>query len=233
MIHSTQMRAGTLVWSNQAVRRFLVGRNPAELSLLCAVHLVLTTIILAPGTPLDVLRPVTAFLYLLVVPGLLLARLLRVYQEDPLAQLVTAVGLSLIYNMVLGLALSGIPSAVIERPLSAEVFLPISLVITAVLYMADRTPGSLLASFAQVARPYTPAWALLPLTAVFVALHVQGGGSNLWNVVLLALIAAMPLLLLVRRPSDPRAREFLRSIYRDDILKLEKLVERDLSSWLA
>lgn len=32
---------------------------------------------------------------------------------------------------------------------------------------------------------------------------------------------------------DPRAREFLSSIYRDDIMKLQNLISRDLSGWLA
>jgi hypothetical protein len=34
-------------------------------------------------------------------------------------------------------------------------------------------------------------------------------------------------------PLDPRARDVLRSIYHDDILKLQELMGRDLSSWLT
>lgn len=34
-------------------------------------------------------------------------------------------------------------------------------------------------------------------------------------------------------PLDPRAREFLRSVYHDDILKLQELIGRDLSGWLV
>src|SRR5919106_2341511 len=127
------MRTGFFVWPSQTAPSFLVRKNISELAFLWSVHVILATAVLVPGTPLNVLRPVVAFVYLLVVPGLLLVWLLRVYQEDPLAQLVTAVGLSLIYDMILGLALSGIPSAVIERPLAAEVFLPTSLIITAAL----------------------------------------------------------------------------------------------------
>lgn len=209
---STPTAAGTLIWPNQAVRTFLAGRNLAELALLWSIHVLLATVILVPGTPLDALRPVVAFVYLLIVPGLLLVRLLRVYQEDPLAQLVTAVGLSLIYDMVLGLLLSGIPSAVIERPLDAEVFLPTSLLITGVLSLAVRSEQSLLAPFVKFARPSSLAWALLPLAAVFVALHVRGGGATLWMVVLLAVIAATPLLLLVRRPTAAECAVALFSI---------------------
>ena len=33
-------------------------------------------------------------------------------------------------------------------------------------------------------------------------------------------------------PLDPRAREFLRPIFRDEILKLQDLIGRDLSRWL-
>jgi hypothetical protein len=33
-------------------------------------------------------------------------------------------------------------------------------------------------------------------------------------------------------PLDPRAREFLRPIYHDDILKLQELIGRDLNAWL-
>jgi hypothetical protein len=33
-------------------------------------------------------------------------------------------------------------------------------------------------------------------------------------------------------PLDPRARDFLRSIYHDEILKLQALIRRDLSGWL-
>jgi hypothetical protein len=167
----TPTTAGTLVWSNQAVRTFLARRNPIELSLLWAVHLVLATVILVPGTPLDALRPPVAFVYLLVVPGLLLVRLLWVYQEDPMAQLVTAIGLSLIYDMVLGLVVSGIPPAVIERPLDAEVFMPISLPITAALSLVVRSEQSLLTPFMQFAKPSSLAWTLLPLAAAFVAVH--------------------------------------------------------------
>jgi uncharacterized membrane protein len=178
-----------------------MGRNLVELSLLWSLHVILATAVLLPGTPLDTLRSVVAFVYLLVVPGLLLVRLLRVYQEDSLAQLVTAVGLSLVYDMVLGLVLSGIPSAMIERPLEAEVFLPSSLVITAALSLGVRTERSLLAPFGQFARPSSLAWALLPLSAVFAALHVQEGEVTLWMVIILSVIAATPLLLLVRRPT--------------------------------
>ena len=34
-------------------------------------------------------------------------------------------------------------------------------------------------------------------------------------------------------PLEPQAREFLRSIYRDDTVKLQDLIGRDLSGWLA
>jgi hypothetical protein len=34
-------------------------------------------------------------------------------------------------------------------------------------------------------------------------------------------------------PLDPRARGFLKSIYHDDVLKLQELIRRDLSSWLT
>ena len=84
----------------------------------------------ANGVSVDALRPVAAIGYLLIVPGLLLVSIFRLYLKDPLAQLVTAVGLSLIYVMVLGLVLSGIPASIIEQPLSAEVFVPVSLAIT-------------------------------------------------------------------------------------------------------
>jgi Sulfotransferase domain len=60
---------------------------------------------------------------------------------------------------------------------------------------------------------------------------------------LAAAVAPMPLLIplrdrLVNReepkpPLDLQGREFLRSIYYDDILKLQDLIGRDLSSWLA
>jgi uncharacterized membrane protein len=192
---------GVLVWLNQARRAFLAGRNLVDLSLLWSIHILLVTVTLLPGAPLDALRPVAAFVYLLFVPGLLLARLLRVYEEDPLAQLVTAVGLSLIYDMLLGLTLSGIPPAVIERPLDAIVFLPTSLIITAILSLLVRREQSLLAPFGQFARPYFLAWALLPLAAVSVALHVLSGGAIFWMVILLAVISATPLLLLLRRPT--------------------------------
>jgi hypothetical protein len=114
--------------------------------------------------------------------------------------------------MILGLALSGIPSAVIERPLAAEVFLPTSLIITAALSLLVRTEQSLLAPLGQFARPSSLAWALLPLAAVFVAVHVQGGGSTLWMVTLLAVISATPLLLLVRRPNATECAVSLFSI---------------------
>jgi uncharacterized membrane protein len=198
--------------SHQAIRAFLTKRNLAELLFLWSIHILLVTATLVPGTPLDVLRPVVAFVYLLVVPGLLLVRLLRVYEEDPLAQLVTAVGLSLIYDMLLGLALSGIPSSVIERPLAAEVFLPTSLVITGILSLIGPTKQSLLVPFAQFARPSSLAWALLPLTAVFVALHVQSGGSTLWMVLLVAVVAATPLLFVVWRPTAAECAVSLFSI---------------------
>jgi uncharacterized membrane protein len=195
------MRIGALARSEPPAHSFLVGRNSIELLLLWTVHLVLATVVLLPGTPLDALRPAMAFLYLLVVPGLLLVRLLGVYRQDPLAQLVTAVGLSLIYAMVLGLVLSGIPSTVIDRPLDAQVFLPISLVITALLSLVVRTEQRLLVPFAQFGTPSSYAWVLLPLLAIFIAIHVQRGGSTLWMVGLLAVIATTPLLLLVRRPT--------------------------------
>ena len=35
-----------------------------------------------------------------------------------------------------------------------------------------------------------------------------------------------------KKPMDPRAREFLEQIYSEDILKLQNLIGRDLSTWL-
>jgi hypothetical protein len=37
----------------------------------------------------------------------------------------------------------------------------------------------------------------------------------------------------IKPPLDPRAQEFLHSIYDDDILKLQELIGRDLSNWTA
>jgi hypothetical protein len=37
----------------------------------------------------------------------------------------------------------------------------------------------------------------------------------------------------LKPPLDPQAQEFLRSIYHDDILKLQELIGRDLSRWLV
>ena len=110
MSENPPLTVGTYLTFRQTFGMYLADRNVAELSLLMGVHVLLATVVFLPGTPLDALRPVVAFFYLLFVPGLLLVSVFRLYQEDPLAQLVTAVGLSLIYIMVLGLALSGIPA---------------------------------------------------------------------------------------------------------------------------
>ena len=195
------MSTSSIAVPSIAPSTLLAGRNVSELAVLWAVHALLATVVLLPGTPLDVLRPVVALVYLLLVPGLLLAGVLRIYQEDQLALLVTAVGLSLIYVMVLGLMLSGIPASFVERPLAAEVFVPVSLAITGVLALAVPQGHSILGPLAPVAKFRYLGWALLPFAAVYVALHVQGGGSILWMVFLLGAISATPLLLLVRRPT--------------------------------
>lgn len=195
------MTADVFAWPNQGARTFLAGRNVTELAILWGLHALLATAVLLPGTPLDALRATVAFLYLLLVPGLLLVCIFRLYQDDLLAQLVTAVGLSLIYIMFLGLGLSGIHSSFVERPLAAEVFVPVSLGITGALALGVPPGQSILAPFAPIAKFRYLGWALLPFAAIAVALHVQGGGSNLWMVVLLTIVAAAPMLMMVRRPT--------------------------------
>jgi uncharacterized membrane protein len=113
------------------------GDWPIRNCLILCFALFITTVALiglgAVGLDIPVLRQIVAFVFISLVPGILLLRILRIHNVHIIESLLYSVGLSLAFAMAVGVVANfGLPPIGISRPIA---LLPLLLIITPALVL--------------------------------------------------------------------------------------------------
>jgi uncharacterized membrane protein len=159
----------------------------------------------AVGVDIPFLRYVVGFIYLTFIPGIIILRTLRQHDLDMVRTLLYTVGLSIAFNMFLGFIINFLyPYLGITRPLS---IVPIFITWTVVLgilcficYLRDRGLGvPVPLDLRNLLSPWVLLFALLPLVAILGSQLVNNYNNNIALLLLIALIAIVPVLLIATR----------------------------------
>ena len=159
----------------------------------------------AVGVDIPFLRYVIGFIYLTFIPGFIILRIFRMHELGIVRTLLYAVGLSLVFNMYLGLIVNLLyPYLGITRPISS---LPIFItwkvmlgILCIICYIRDKdfsvpiqlNPGNLASTPILL-------FALLPLLAILGTQLVNSYNANIALIVLIAIISLIPVLLVMTR----------------------------------
>ena len=149
------------------------------------------------GLGFPVVRPVVTVVYLTLVPGYLLLRLLGVTGESRIETLLYSVGLSLVALMAVGVAANFTLRLVgVERPMSElPVVLSVSAFVCALTWAyANRVEEDrgLTVDVDRLTSPLVLALALLPLAGVYGALILTRFGNNYLLIALYTVLLAIP-----------------------------------------
>jgi len=188
-----------LQMNDWGIRRFLVAVAVIQLLMLALIELQLLNI------NVPVLREITGFIYLTIVPGALMLRIMRLHRLGAVEGLLYTVGLSVAFQMFLGLLVNAaLPHIGVATPLSLAsltVATAVAVVLLSIFcYIRDRHyTGTVKLDIGEVVTP--PALFLLlliPLT-ILGALMVNHYLNSfiLWVVVLL--IAVVPVLVVFNK----------------------------------
>jgi len=173
-----------------------------------------TLIFLAGSAGIDItgLRQLIGFIYLAFIPGYALLRLLRIHKQDTAETLLYALGLSLSFDIFVGLAINTIgPFAGNNRPLSlpvlVSVFSILIIAIAIIAYIRDKdfvNPIKLQFSFALIFHPIVLFSVLIVCLSIMGALLVNIYQNNLLLIVLIFLVGAMVILSISKKvmPSE-------------------------------
>lgn len=151
------------------------------------------------GIEPPLVRPVLTVLYLSVLPGFLLLRIIGIEPSDVTDTLLYTVGLSLtvlmFYGLAVNLALRGVgyPAPITEGPMVAAVG-ALTLALTGLYYVRREEPETFTFSYMDTVSPILPFLLLLPLLGVYGAYALNVYTEN---VVVLALFAAIAGVLLL------------------------------------
>lgn len=171
------------------IRRFLGVFLGIQLALLGLVGLA------ALGFDIAVLRQLIGFIYLTLIPGVIILRLLKLHKLGIVETLLYSVGLSLAFNMFLGLLINmAYPFIGISNPLSTyPIVITWAIVLGILCFLAyKRGKGLSVPSQLKMAELLSPPvlfLSLLPLLAVLGAEWVNLYQDNLVLLVLIVLIA--------------------------------------------
>ena len=144
---------------------------------------------------IPILPQVLGFIYLTLLPGIIILRLLRMHRLGSIVTLLYTVGLSLTFNMFLGFSLNFIYLAIgIAHPISLIPLFSTWAIVLGLLcigaYLRDRNysyPNNW--KLAELLSPSVLFFTLLPLLAIAGALAVNYYNNNIVLLVLMALIA--------------------------------------------
>jgi len=155
------------------------------------------------GLDIPILRPLVTFIYLSVVPGILLIRILRLHKLDTIELILCTVGLSISFLMFTGFATNLIyPFLGISKPLSIlPITLTISLMVTGLIILCywrenyDIPVSNKTISLIEVLNSKTLFLLLLPFLSILGAFLVKNYNSNLILMLLMVLIVLVILLI--------------------------------------
>jgi uncharacterized membrane protein len=175
--------------------------TPVVAGLLLVLQFSILGLVAAPrfGIDIPLVRPLLAVVYLSVVPGFLILRIVGIDPTDVTDTLLYAVGLSLTVLMFYGFAINfvlravGYPTPVTEVPMVASI-LGLTLGLTALYYFRRERPEKLTVPRDDVASPVFTFLLLLPLLGIYGAYTLNVYTEN---AALLALFAAIAGVLLI------------------------------------
>ncbi|MGA9048013.1 MAG: DUF2206 domain-containing protein [Dehalococcoidia bacterium] len=193
------MLPNPLLMNDWNIRSFLRAFIALQAALLVLV------LLSAIGIDIYPLRYLVGFIYLAFIPGIIILRILKMHQLGQVRTVLYAVGLSLAFNMFLGLIENILlPLVGIARPLST---IPLFIVWTVILgllcficYKRDRAFSSQCQiSLSSLFTAPVLLFTLLPLLAILGTQLVNNFGNSTLLLVAIGLIGAAFILLLIKK----------------------------------
>ncbi len=171
------------------INRFLALTITAHVSIMAVTGLYLS------GFDIPAIRESVGFIYLTFIPGFIILRLLKIHRLSLVENILYAVGLSIIFLMMVGFIVNAVyPAFGLLYPLATPPLITTTVAILAVLtivsYYRDRDfaePSCLKAS--NILSPPALFLLLLPLLSVIGVLFVNYYQSNIILMILIALVA--------------------------------------------
>ena len=193
------MIGNPLQMNDWAIKRFLIT------ILICQIILLILAILSNFGITIPLIQQIIGFIYLTILPGAIILRIMRMHNQGSIITLLYTVGLSLTFNMFLGFLINLIyPTVGIAHPISP---LPLFITWAVVLgllcggaYLRDKNnsyPTDL--KLAELLSPSVLVFILLPLLAIAGTQVVNYYNNNIVLLVLIALIALMAIVILTTK----------------------------------
>ncbi len=157
----------------------------------------------ALGIDIPVFRQIVGFIYLTFIPGLIILRILKLHNLGNVETLLYATGLSLTFNMIIGVFMNlvypyiGISKPISTWPLVATIT-AVSLVLTFMAYIRDKEfPNITQLEGHNKSFPLIPALLLilLPLLGILGALIFRYYHTNALLLIVILLVALIPVLI--------------------------------------
>ena len=171
--------------------------NRRSLILILCLQVAITGLIILDqlGFHVPFLRTILGVIYLIIVPGMLILKILRIHELETINTLLYSIGLSLTLLMFVGLFITFLyPIIGIKKPIST-IFLLIALnsiifILLIMGYIRDKDfCGLPYINVKTYFNLYTLGLCIIPLLAIFAAYLVNYYGSNLLMLILLFIIA--------------------------------------------
>ena len=154
------------------------------------------------GIQIPILRQVICFIYLAFIPGILLLRVLKLYDLSLTQTILYSVGLSLSLLMFIGVLINffypliGISKPISEAPLVITITIVV-LSLVLILYLRDREYSqSLFINIDQVFSPQSLFLCLLPFLAIFGTYLLNFYDNNSLLLLLLTILSVMPVIVI-------------------------------------
>lgn len=156
---------------------------------------------------IPIVRQLFGFLFLTFIPGYTILRILRVHRIYKVEALLYALGLSLLYMMIAGVAINfTCPIIGIEKPMTLKPFI-VTFSITYLMlliwsYFRDKDyPGENISNITlkDVINPQILELSLLPILAIFGAYFFNYTGNSSLIVLIFSIIAIIPIFLLLKQ----------------------------------
>jgi uncharacterized membrane protein len=171
------------------------------LKVVLTVQIALLAIIILDsfGVKIPILRELTALIYLIFVPGILILRILKLHNLDSIETLLYTVGLSVASLLIIGFLMDMIYPLWGVKPLSEQSLLITLFIFTIILcffsYLRDKELSSPhLISFKNPFHPQLWVLSLIPFLAIFGTYIMNFYGKNILLIILIIIIGFIPVL---------------------------------------
>ncbi|MCD6514863.1 MAG: DUF2206 domain-containing protein [Candidatus Odinarchaeota archaeon] len=159
------------------------------------------------GLKIPILREAICFIYLTFIPGILLLRILKLYELDIIESILYSVGISLAFLMLIGSLMNSFyPLLGITKPISEiPLLITISVIVFLlcfICYLRDKDYStSFSINIKQILSPPVLSLLLLPFLAILGACLFNFYDTNILLLILLGIISLIPIFIVVHRCS--------------------------------